>query len=105
MKMNREEKNRPYYEIEVGTPTLTIEHGSKRMMLPYSSFEVAEFREDGSVMIFFASWIVEVRGELPPELWDSLQLFDLRVLRVAERKDEDGCLIQHLSLLSRVPAE
>lgn len=103
--MNQEEKNRPYYEVEVGTPTLTIEHDGGRTMLPYSSLEAAELHEDGSLMIFFASWMVEVRGELPQELWDSLQLFDLRVLRMVEQKDEDGCFIQHLSMLSRVPAE
>ena len=96
--MNREKKNRPCFETEVGTPTLTIEHGEERIMLPYGSFESAKQAKNKTIIILFAAWIVELRGKIPEEVWEKLQLFDIKVLRTSEQPDEDNCGIDHLVL-------
>ncbi len=67
-------------------------------MLPYGSFEAAKQAKNGAIIILFAAWIVELRGKIPEELWEKLQLFDIKVLRTSEQPDEDNCGIDHLAL-------
>jgi len=99
--MNRIEEIRECFEVETGTPTLTVELPEQQRMIPYNNFETAQFKSGGQIVMLFAEWILEIRGEHLAGLWEQYQMQDERIIRVSDNPEDDDCRISHLKLISR----
>lgn len=90
-------------EEEVGTPTLTVELEREARMLPWSAF-VSGIFDGGRIALNFTDWRIVIEGDRLKELWSSLQLQDVRVIRMSplgsRQADEDDYLIRSLSMHS-----
>lgn len=84
-------------EEEAGTPTLTVELEREARMLPWSAFVSAIFDGD-RIALSFTDWRIVIEGDRLEELWSSLQLQDVRVLRVATRPEDHECHIRALRM-------
>lgn len=85
------------FEVEAGTPTLTIELPGSERMLPWSSFIEGERQED-SIRLCFADWNVVLKGLNLGELWREFQLQDVRTLRALNKVEEGECLVENLEV-------
>lgn len=68
-------------------------------MLPYHSFSEGRL-EGGSLELQFGDLVVVIEGEELDELWEGLQLQDVRLIRViANGSPSDGeCCVRRLSI-------
>ena len=101
--MKPESSHSRCFETEAGVPTLTIEQECGSRMIPYSSFDTAEFDGDRKMLISFSNWIVEIEGEQLDDIWEKFQMLDVKTLRVSHEQQGDDCIISELRLKSSEP--
>ena len=70
------------FEVDPGTPTLTVILNESARMIPYHSF-IGATREQSSIRIEFDRWELEIEGANLASLWRALQLQEVRWLQVA----------------------
>ena len=85
-------------EEEAGTPTLTVELENTARMIPWSAFVSGSYEKD-RIELAFVGWSISLEGERLDELWASLQLQDVRILRALPEGDDNDCLIRTLSMV------
>jgi len=90
-------KGKQCLEEEAGTPTLTVELESEARMIPWSAFVSGTFLKK-RITLNFTDWLIAIEGERLEELWSSLQLQDVRVLRALPHGDEHECFIRKLRM-------
>ncbi len=93
MKLTEEE----CYEVETGTPTLTVELDGEERMIGYSGFRDAVKKGD-NITIRFHDWQVTIEGESLAPLWEQFQMQDIRVIRRSRNPAEGECSIKHIGL-------
>ena len=72
------------YACEAGTPTLTLipdPEYPEQKMLPWHSLMEGEYDGD-NILLVFQEYNVTLKGEHLDELWQSIQLQDVRWIRV-----------------------
>lgn len=69
------------FETERGVPTVTVELEGECRMIGYNSFRNAAFT-GSRITIEFFDWVLTIDGKYLDSLWLSLQLQDVRVVRI-----------------------
>ena len=85
------------FEIEMGTPTLTLELSGEQRMVGYSGFRDAVMKS-GGITVRFRDWIVIINGENLSFLWRQLQMQDVRLIRVNKRTAEGDCVVTQIQI-------
>jgi len=93
----RVEESKECYELEPGTPTLTLERRSLQRMIPYSSFGDAIFLEN-HITLRFHDWVVEINGTSLEGLWQHFQMQDVRVVRTVPGEPEFGSVVNSINI-------
>ncbi|MBB5353870.1 hypothetical protein HNR46_004134 [Haloferula luteola] len=87
------------FDIEVGTPTLTVELPGKQQMLPWSSFLGGDW-EGNCIRLRFTGWELILHGRELRELWRELQLQDVRAVRTLQEVEEGDCEVERMNIRS-----
>jgi len=83
------------YETETGTPTITMVLEDSEKMIPYVSFRDADKQGD-CITVRFHDWIITITGKSLDNLWQQLQLQDVRVIRKSPLAVEGDCCITRM---------
>ncbi|GAA5481999.1 hypothetical protein [Haloferula sargassicola] len=92
------------FDVEMGTPTLTVELPGKQQMLPWSSFLGCDWEGD-CIRLRFTGWELVLHGRELRELWRELQLHDVRVVRTLREVEEGEFLLKTLESVECPPAK
>lgn len=87
------------FTMTEGTPTVTFVSEQVQRMLPYHSFVRGRF-EGGRITLHFGDLLVIVDGESLEELWEGLQLQDVRIVRSlgAASTEAGECSIKRIAI-------
>lgn len=96
---------RPFVLLE-GTPTLCLVFGDSELLLPYHSF-VSGLLDKRGIQLDFGDFKALIEGEVMDELWEALQLQDVR--KVFEsgtgRKEGGECMVRRISVQQAAKAD
>ena len=101
-RMNK--KDAECFETEVGTPTLTVELEAESRMLPWGTFQDAVLNDEG-VLLRLSPYEIRIEGDLLGDLWKSIQLQDVRVIRKLDSVADGETHVRSLSMEKIEPEE
>jgi hypothetical protein len=89
-----------------GTPTITFVTSEIQRMVPYHSFVTGSLEHE-RITLQFGDLLVQVEGEALDELWEGLQLQDVRSICAPERRSATlgECSVTRISMRNTSDSE
>lgn len=95
----REGEGKRAFGLLEGSPTITFAVEGAERMLPYHSFVKGRL-EKGKIALQFGDLVISIEGDPLQELWEGLQMQDVRWIRISPggNAEPGECVVTRLSI-------
>jgi len=97
MALKDEFTNEECFKVEDGTPTLTVQQETHQWMVSWIHFRHAIWQGE-IISLHFQGWLVVIQGRNLKELWEALQLQQVRFVFLSSAGLVNGCVVLELDV-------